>query len=116
MLQSKSRQWLTEDHVLIIMYNLLCVLNQIHQCNVMHRDIKSANILVDEQCNIKICDFGLARCMVQKPSNELLLLQQKLFEADEQDKLPIKEEITSCMQEIRKLGLGSKKRSLTPTI
>ena len=102
MIQSKSRLGLTEDHVIIILYNLLCVLNQVHECNVMHRDIKSANILVDEQCNIKICDFGLARCMVQKPSHELSLLQQKLYDADEVDKLPIKEEITSCMLEIRK--------------
>ena len=29
----------------------------------MHRDIKTSNILVDEDCNIKICDFGLSRSM-----------------------------------------------------
>lgn len=27
----------------------------------MHRDIKPDNILLDENCLIKICDFGLSR-------------------------------------------------------
>ncbi|MFN9902625.1 MAG: protein kinase domain-containing protein [bacterium] len=45
-----------------ILYNMLCGLNFIHSANIIHRDIKPANILVDAQCNIKFCDFGLARC------------------------------------------------------
>ena len=33
----------------------------------MHRDIKPANILIDTECNIKICDFGLARTTIEQP-------------------------------------------------
>lgn len=35
----------------------------------MHRDIKPANILLDQDCNLLICDFGLARTTpkVEKP-------------------------------------------------
>jgi serine/threonine protein kinase len=27
----------------------------------MHRDLKSANILITSDCKAKVCDFGLAR-------------------------------------------------------
>jgi len=51
----------TERHVMTIMYNMLCALNFLHSANVIHRDIKPSNILLTAQCNVKICDFGLAR-------------------------------------------------------
>jgi len=53
----------TEEHVITILYNLLCSLNFLHTSNIVHRDIKPANILIDEDCSIKICDFGLARTL-----------------------------------------------------
>ena len=51
----------SEDHVIFIMYNLLCSLHYLHSANIMHRDIKPANILLDYNCGTKLCDFGLAR-------------------------------------------------------
>jgi len=44
-----------------ILYNMLCALNFLHSANIMHRDIKPANLLVDADCRVKICDFGLSR-------------------------------------------------------
>ena len=55
-----------EDHVITIVYNLLCSINFLHQTNIVHRDIKPANVLIDQNCNIKICDFGLSRSNNQK--------------------------------------------------
>jgi len=57
----KSKITLSELHIQVIVYNLLCALNAIHSANVLHRDIKPSNILIDEDCGIKLCDFGLAR-------------------------------------------------------
>lgn len=36
-----------------------------HQLGIVHRDLKSHNILIDEHLNIKVCDFGLARFKVK---------------------------------------------------
>lgn len=50
-----------EEHSLIVLYNLLSALKLIHSSNVMHRDLKPNNVLINHQCQVKICDFGLAR-------------------------------------------------------
>ena len=52
---------LVENHVITLMFNLLCAVEFLHSTNLMHRDIKPANFLVDENCRVKICDFGSTR-------------------------------------------------------
>ena len=53
---------LKKDEIVIpwIMYQILMGLNYLHSCKIMHRDIRSSNILIDEKGNIKICGFGNA--------------------------------------------------------
>ena len=36
-------------------------LKYIHSANVIHRDLKPSNLLLNADCDLKICDFGLAR-------------------------------------------------------
>jgi serine/threonine protein kinase len=43
------------------LYQLLRGLKYIHSANVLHRDLKPSNLLLNANCDLKICDFGLAR-------------------------------------------------------
>ena len=40
---------------------MLVGLKYIHSANVLHRDLKPSNILVNSNCDLRICDFGLSR-------------------------------------------------------
>ncbi|ALX27422.1 hypothetical protein GMAR_ORF47 [Golden Marseillevirus] len=44
-----------------ILFGVCNGLNFLHSKNILHRDIKSSNVLVDERWNAKISDFGFAR-------------------------------------------------------
>ncbi|KAL8146201.1 mitogen-activated protein kinase homolog NTF6-like isoform X1 [Apium graveolens] len=57
----RSSQALTEDHCQYFLYQLLRGLKYIHSANVLHRDLKPSNLLLNSNCDLKICDFGLAR-------------------------------------------------------
>ncbi|KAL6074281.1 putative serine/threonine-protein kinase PBL7 [Balamuthia mandrillaris] len=41
--------------------DIALALNYLHHKNVMHRDIKSKNLLIGDNYKVKVCDFGLAR-------------------------------------------------------
>ena len=56
-----SKQPLTDKHFSYFMYQLLRGLLYLHSAQIMHRDIKPCNLLVNVNCDLKICDFGLAR-------------------------------------------------------
>jgi serine/threonine protein kinase len=43
------------------MIQLLKAVSHLHQCNILHRDLKLSNILFDSKGCIKLADFGLAR-------------------------------------------------------
>jgi len=63
----RSPQELTDEHCQFFIYQVLRGLKYIHSANVVHRDLKPRNLLVNSNCDLKICDFGLAR--VDDPEN-----------------------------------------------
>ena len=51
---------ISEGVCLFILYQTIKGLASLHKRNIMHRDIKSDNILVNEQGDLKLADFGYA--------------------------------------------------------
>jgi mitogen-activated protein kinase 1/3 len=56
-----SRQELSDDHIQYFVYQILRALLYLHSANVLHRDLKPSNLLLNSNCDLKVCDFGLAR-------------------------------------------------------
>ncbi|KAJ3127855.1 Mitogen-activated protein kinase [Nowakowskiella sp. JEL0407] len=57
----RSEQPLTDAHFQYFIYQICRGLKYVHSANVLHRDLKPGNLLVNADCELKICDFGLAR-------------------------------------------------------
>ena len=59
-----STQSLSDQHIQFLMFQLLSAVAYLKSSNVIHRDLKPSNILVNSACELRVCDFGLARGLV----------------------------------------------------
>jgi serine/threonine-protein kinase BUR1 len=56
---------LQPSHIKLYMKQLLEGLEYMHDNNVIHRDIKAANLLISNDGTLQIADFGLARAYAE---------------------------------------------------
>ncbi|KAG1746648.1 Pkinase-domain-containing protein [Suillus paluster] len=67
----KSGQHLTNEHVQYFLYQILRGMKYVHSAAVIHRDLKPGNLLVNSDCELKICDFGLSRGFDSAPDEQV---------------------------------------------
>lgn len=63
---------LTEKHHEYFLYQLLRGLKYIHSAGILHRDLKPSNLLLNEDCDLQICDFGLARAQLSSETDDMI--------------------------------------------
>ena len=52
---------LQDEKIFKIAKQIALALQYLHRKKILHCDLKSQNILLNEDWSVKICDFGLAR-------------------------------------------------------
>ena len=75
--------------MLVILYNMLCCIESLHQRGVMHRDVKPANMMINDDYDVALVDFGLSKI---SDGNQLyesvrnFLYEEQLVEPDQESK------------------------------
>jgi serine/threonine protein kinase len=62
----RKRRKLKENYAKYIFKQVIEGLAYCHQHNILHRDIKPDNILINGRGRIKICDFGVSKAVIQE--------------------------------------------------
>ena len=57
---------LEEIHRQYIMYQAFKALHYMHSAQLVHRDMKPSNLLLNSECLMKVADFGLARSLLSE--------------------------------------------------
>lgn len=78
---SQNEIWLEESKIWDFSHQILSGLKVIHDLGVIHRDIKTANILIGDNKTLKICDFN--SCKVVEGSSTSTEIGTPLYASPE---------------------------------
>ena len=59
----KDRYQFSREEIYVICGQLLDIAEQLHSCNIVHRDIRLPNVIRKNTKELSLIDFGLARIM-----------------------------------------------------
>ena len=68
--RAKSRQYFTENELLIMIYSLIDAFAYLESVGICHRDIKPTNLFLLENFQIKVIDFGESKEFVDEDDEE----------------------------------------------
>ncbi|CAH8637869.1 unnamed protein product [Schistosoma curassoni] len=81
----KKGNILKDVHKRFILYQLLRAVKYIHSGNVIHRDLKPSNVLLNSDCLVKLCDFGLTRSLTNTLENRTTSMESFIDGDDDYD-------------------------------
>lgn len=64
-------QDLTDEHIKWIMYQLFVGFKYLHSGNVIHRNVKPDNLLINNICDVKVCHFGDSKIACKNQLEEI---------------------------------------------
>lgn len=53
-----------------------------HSAGILHRDLKPSNLLLNEDCDLQICDFGLARAQLGSNEDDMMTVMPNAILTD----------------------------------
>ncbi|KAK8882697.1 hypothetical protein M9Y10_045339 [Tritrichomonas musculus] len=62
-LRDNPQSFFSPDQKNMIAMGIAAGMSRLHEQNIIHRDLKSQNVLMDENLLPKVCDFGVSRIM-----------------------------------------------------
>ncbi|KAL9102771.1 MAG: hypothetical protein Q9163_002133 [Psora crenata] len=75
-----------EKYIKVIARELAVGLSSIHEANVIHRDLKAANVMIHEKGGLQIIDFGVAGAVESKKDKRMTFIGTPHWMAPEQHK------------------------------
>ena len=73
MKETNPNYHIPEKIIIYILKQMLEILDFLHnECNIIHRDIKPNNILIDKHYKVKLIDFGLSTYLIGDNNNNLV--------------------------------------------
>jgi len=66
---------LKQVHNRYIIYQVAKALKYLHSAKLIHRDLKPSNVLLNSNCLVKLCDFGLVRCVTSSEENNCVMTE-----------------------------------------
>ncbi|EGR27966.1 protein kinase domain protein [Ichthyophthirius multifiliis] len=67
---------LEEVHKQYVIYQILKAIKYLHSGELIHRDLKASNILINSDCLVKVADFGLVRSIACQENGSLPILTE----------------------------------------
>ncbi|KAJ6641122.1 Serine/threonine-protein kinase Nek8, partial [Pseudolycoriella hygida] len=64
--QKEPHDFMSERYILTIFEQITSAINYMHSENIMHRDLKTANVFLNLKGTVKIGDFGISKIMNTK--------------------------------------------------